>query len=370
MGTLTDGIFFDSVLVTVKIGIVDDRLPFAKQSFGLGINVGVEFVVLRLGKMGKISDFWEELSANMVGAEVSCASEFGDDLRGGGFASAWVAHHHIKSWLVHICSIVPRNFIVCNRALEELGMSICLKTVTKHGKVIHLMSQLSVNVPANPDIDPMRHLVEHLPDMINRTRGAALTGYSWRGFLVGAGGLMQESDGALREYYAGNLKRESKQKVCAEPRMLGRVGKKTTGRMVGIVVAATTDVDLIEEVSLYRTPTLHCCIDCQHKLVTDPHVDEDTMMVTAGIDKDVYQAFTVGWMTDTYRKNDKAQIEQARAIQGFDKWDKRLDLYDKLTYAETQMKSKTPRTPTQIAQMVLMATITRPSATSLYVPGR
>jgi len=173
-------------------------------------------------------------------------------------------------------------------------------------------------------------LSEH-PYMIDRARANYSKAHSYRGFLVGAVGFAVDHARETGYFFDGSNVKKSKHadKVCAEKRIIASVHKKQLEQVVGIVVAATTDRDKIEEVTGLRTPTLHCCDDCRQLLADSHSVSDNTLITTIGVTKDIYEVHDFGTMSMAY---DTQTMTPAQPIEYHPElWSNREVVYEKLS---------------------------------------
>lgn len=178
-----------------------------------------------------------------------------------------------------------------------------------------------------------RRFVASVPSLVQTARLAAENmAFSYRLFLVGCSGLFLDSEGGIETLSQGNLKNEIKTKVCAEKKVLNSARRLGLVQAVGLVVAATTDIDKIAEVTDLPTPTLHSCGDCLNLFVGHPLMRRETLIVTVGDKDDAYQVMTSGEMRDLYTLDPEAVLEQPKSW-GFDDWDAHLAGYDRLIQA-------------------------------------
>ena len=205
--------------------------------------------------------------------------------------------------------------------------------------------------------DPGRTFIQRVPSMVDQARDAAENdAYSYRGFKVGAAVLAYNphtrETGVLA---AGNLKiRPDKAKFCAEYRSL-QIAKRSGLTVVGgIVVAATTDKHQIGEVTDVETRTLHPCSECRQLFCDHPLMRDDTLILTTGIDSDVYQVHTNDELQKLYADHYPDALEGRPTQFGFEHWDQHLETYDRLRAAEATLSEDRQRGIAQLAQMALL----------------
>jgi cytidine deaminase len=183
-----------------------------------------------------------------------------------------------------------------------------------------------------PD-DPYRHFLRNVPRYVSMARlKAQKDAFSYRKFHVGST-LYAVSDinGETTEKAAGNLKvSPNHQKVCAEKKVTRRAEKDGMTFAVGYIAVGTTDRKLIAEVTGHGTPTLHCCADCLDLMSGHYLTQDHTLVVTAGLDKDIHQVHTLGQMKEMYQDGSATDFELNHAMNSFDDWTNRVNYYDSL----------------------------------------
>lgn len=118
--------------------------------------------------------------------------------------------------------------------------------------------------------------------------------------------------------------------------------------------------ETIEGITFKRTETLHLCGSCIDDHEQSPHVDDDFIIITTGLDGDGYQCHTFGELKSFYDEDKDGQPVSERyhhATNDFDSraWnEQRLFLYDHFVataghYEDTQSRA-------QLAHMALSAT--------------
>lgn len=172
---------------------------------------------------------------------------------------------------------------------------------------------------------------KQIPFLVDKARMAANgDAYSYRDFNVGAVGYgVNDATRELDMQSAGNVKRNpGKTKVCAEKRVLGRLEKSGMTRVIGFVGVGASDPNLIEEVTGRATPTLHPCSVCLDMFRESRLVDTNTLVVNAGIDKDIYEVHSVGEQWRMYGGDEGVTASWSqRARYGFDDLPQRLAIY-------------------------------------------
>lgn len=206
--------------------------------------------------------------------------------------------------------------------------------------------------------DFYRDFISSVPYMMYQARAAVRhSAHSYRGFLVGASAYaVRTHDGDTAVVSAGNLKNEHKSKVCAERKALALAKKAGFERIVGLVVAATTDLDLIEGVSGRKTPTLHPCADCRSMFHDHPLMRPDTLVVTTGLDTNRYQVHDVSELVDFYNRP-SPPLDTQYSIAGTDNWEQRIATYDVLVSAEHTRPETERRAAAVLAAMALTRTL-------------
>ncbi len=211
----------------------------------------------------------------------------------------------------------------------------------------------------HPRFDAHHLFVGAVPYMVDQARAAAIhDSYSYRDFRVGAAVFavkMRLNETGL--YAAGNVKsKKEKAKICAEKRVLNQAAKSGFTRAVGIVVAGTTDVELIAEVTEKATPTLHPCGDCRHLFEDHRLMRPDTLVITTGLEDDIYQVHTFTELQDVYAQ--KRSLPEQITADGFDNWSLRQSFYDHIANAQSYLAEDERQTAAMIAKMALLAPLT------------
>ncbi|HXR50341.1 MAG TPA: hypothetical protein VN778_04925 [Verrucomicrobiae bacterium] len=158
-----------------------------------------------------------------------------------------------------------------------------------------------------------------IPMLVAKARLAtAHYGDSYRGFLVGAAAVAYDTspdNPRIGIYTSGNFKATHDEedydpthdavdipKVCAEMDILLRADHDEMQRLGIFVVAATTNHQRILEVTKVRSATLHPCWDCEETMKGSSLVDNDTIILTVGAAKDVYQAQSYAEFRKRYKQ--------------------------------------------------------------------
>lgn len=216
----------------------------------------------------------------------------------------------------------------------------------------------NLSLEGHPRFDAHHLFVGAVPFMVDNARAAAFNdSYSYRGFRVGAAAFAVKM--SLNEtgiYAAGNVKRtKDKTKICAEKRALNQASKSGFTRAVGIVVAGTTDVGLIAEVTDQPTPTLHPCGDCRHLFEDHKLVRPDTLVVTTGLEEDIYQVHTFAELQGAYAN--KSGLPEQVTVDGLDGWSLRQSFYDRVAAAQLHLEEPQRQSSAAIAKMAMLAPI-------------
>ena len=213
-----------------------------------------------------------------------------------------------------------------------------------------------------PDLDPHRFFIENTPMLVQLARHVAMNlAYSYRGFHVGvsAVGHIPES-GEFAVVSAGNTKKKSREKVCAEKKALTQLANIGMTEAIGLVVVATTDRHKIAEVTGIGTPTLHPCDECRggvcrhHKLMRD-----ETLMLTTGLtdttEGNVYQAHLNKDLLNLYDTHDSDALNDNVGHFDAAHWSERPLLYDTLKLTERTWPRKKQRSDAELARAALIA---------------
>lgn len=204
--------------------------------------------------------------------------------------------------------------------------------------------------------DPYHLFMGGVPFTVDQARMAAQNeAYSYRGFRVGAAvfALNPATQETAVLSGANTKSNKHKTKICAERKVLQQAKKAGLTEAIGIVVAATTDVDLIEEVNGAPSPTLHPCQECQHFFNEHPLIMDDTIIITTGIDDDTHQVHTHKEVAAMYSGK---RIDPATEVHGesFDNWNEtRQALYDNLAFAEASLAPEKQRSRADLAVIAM-----------------
>lgn len=213
-----------------------------------------------------------------------------------------------------------------------------------------------LNIGRIPNYDPYHLLMGSMGYMVEQARYAAENdSYSYRNFKVGV--AIFAASGSTRStavFSAGNVKAKQHTKaVCAELRGLTQVKKAKFEKVLGLVVAGTTDVQEIVEVNHAAAPTLHPCVRCRELFDVNPLMADDTLVVSVGLDSDKYQVHTKREIVDLYDggfpPEDAGTNELAVLERG-------VTTYDYLAMAEQSLPLAGRRSPAFLAMMALKGT--------------
>lgn len=200
----------------------------------------------------------------------------------------------------------------------------------------------SIESTKDTGIDPYLRFIKVVPRLAQYAREAAeLQALNHRGFHVGAAGEVVNPATSMLEMYGRGSTRpnKSKEKVCAEQRLMGKFDELGVQYIPGIVVAGPSDPFEIATVTNVPTPTLHPCSDrCLGKVLVG---HDDMLVVTTGVDEvgeGIYQANLVGDLRKYYSDNNRDAL--MANVRTFDDWDARENLYLDLKRAERTVKRK------------------------------
>lgn len=217
------------------------------------------------------------------------------------------------------------------------------------------MSKISRRAQDSSRFDPYRQFVEQVPNLVTMARSAArIKSKSYRDFNVGDGLMVVDAEDQVGYFAAGNLKtRSSRDKVCAEKIALNQARKAGFLYAVGHVIAATTDVVKIEEVTGAPTPTLHSCGECLGMFLGHPLMRREALIVSVGQEDDAYQVMTSGEMRDMYTL-DPAAIEEQPMRFGFDDWDLHIAAYDQLIARRSDITRPRQQDLAEMAKLAIL----------------
>jgi len=212
------------------------------------------------------------------------------------------------------------------------------------------------------EFDPYHIMMAGMPYMVEQARaGANKHASSYRGFHVGAAAFaVKWSTSETAIFNGGNIKpTPDRPKICAEGVTVRQAEKYGFEEILGIVVVATTDIVKIEEVTGARTPTLHPCSECQDpagKVAGNALMRPGTLVVTAGIDHDIYQVHTLQELQDAYGDSRGDSLLEARP--GF-AWELATATYDFLS-SQNDLQGPSLRQPeSALARKALLTQIVR-----------
>lgn len=198
----------------------------------------------------------------------------------------------------------------------------------------------SANDLLRPQIDPYRAYLALIPRMVvNARRAREVNATSYRDFKVGADVMAVDEFGMPHNYAGENIKlHENFPKYCAERFVLDEALRDGARKAIGMVVAATDDVDLIRGVTGQATPTLDSCEPCIDHMDRSPIVDKDFLVLTTGTDKDHYQIHTLAELEATYQGKGSGVENTHRYVEhndfNFENWSQVLYMYDFMASAE------------------------------------
>jgi len=183
--------------------------------------------------------------------------------------------------------------------------------------------------------DPVFAFLQRAPYMIEeaRTKGQADV-HSYRNFSVaGSFYAINSSEKIAWVDSAGNLKRESKNKICTERKLEGRARKYGMTDTIGAVILGTGNREQIREVSGLPTPTLHLCSACRHDLPASPLISPSSLIIHGCLDSDVNQAFAIGQEVNMYARAEKGVVDPKlfKAHDDLTDWDQRVQTYQALS---------------------------------------
>ena len=233
-----------------------------------------------------------------------------------------------------------------------------LQISTKNG-IITYMKLVGSSSMGHKRLDPYSIFLEKIPSMADDARYASeADGFSYRNFLVGAAIFaVDKSTHETITLASGNLKvKSTKEKVCAEKRVLNKAKKAGFDTAIGLVIAGVSDVELIKEVTGVPTPTLHPCHDCRGLFDEHSMVNDDTLIISVGLEEDIYQVHNFREMYNLYADNSNEILDQPTG-HGFNDWNQTVEMYNHLAWAEDTVPHSGQRSRSQLAQMALMATM-------------
>jgi hypothetical protein len=187
----------------------------------------------------------------------------------------------------------------------------------------------AVEVIEDNFVDPYDRYIRLLPKFGYYGRKAAdEQAKNHRDFRVGASGAIPNLSTSLIEIYSRGSTRPnlSKDKVCAEQRLLGKFASLGVYDIEGILVAGPSDPTEIATVTDFPTPTLDPCPDrCLGKVL----VGHDNMIVTTtgtnGPGRNIFRANLVGDLRVHYAEGNE-DILMAN-VRPFEDMDARADRY-------------------------------------------
>lgn len=158
------------------------------------------------------------------------------------------------------------------------------------------------------EFDPHSLIFEWGPTCIATARGMRKKhADNWRKFHVGGATVSVDGRGKRAAIFVGANSKPTKEalKKCAEMDAIGAAKREGYFYTAAIFVAATTDTELIKDITGLSTPTLHLCDPCRGL------ISESTVVVTVGAEEDIFEAHTGKEMWELYAD---PTIEQHEAI--------------------------------------------------------
>ncbi len=195
----------------------------------------------------------------------------------------------------------------------------------------------------NPD--PVHTFIGLIPEMIDQARASAeQNAISHRDFHVGASVFFVDSAGQGFTDDSANYKlTPDSPKICAEMDILFKLDQSyEENKIVGFVIAGTSDVGEIEDVNGHKTDTLHPCADCIKALEASDAVDDSTLFVTVGLDEDIMQVQTFSEIKRSYRSHGNPEDVPSQSFDHLD-WFERQDIYDQMTQGIGHLEQSDPR---------------------------
>jgi len=213
-----------------------------------------------------------------------------------------------------------------------------------------------LQLDGHPGFEPGHILVSSVLFMAEQARYAAENdAHSYRGFKVGAAAFVLNAERQETAILAaGNLKSSRHTgKVCAEKKVLQQAKKVGYTWAAALLVAGTTDKELIVEVTDAATSTLHPCAECRIAFDTHPLMREDTLIITTGLQLDTYQVHTQAELRKLY---ESGSLPDGQApVRNFGNWQHRIAAYDYMSLAERQLPLEQQRPMSMLAKMALLA---------------
>lgn len=178
-------------------------------------------------------------------------------------------------------------------------------------------------------VDPWHTFVQLVPHMVENARAEAEEySASWRGFKVG-GAMVAVASQEYRQgvvYGANSKPNLTKAKVCSEKRLFGATRKRGLDWPIGMVIVGKPNLD---HGSGLKMPTLHPCEEC--RILLDEQAQPDTLVMTVGLEEDIYQIMTVDELLTLHNPNSQGEIAinamQLHSDPGFQKWEESRKYY-------------------------------------------
>jgi hypothetical protein len=145
------------------------------------------------------------------------------------------------------------------------------------------------------EVDAYSQFITAVPLMVDMARYAARNeSISYR-VHVGASAYATSFDtGASTVLGGANYKPDKDTpKYCAEMDVLDQLEEEGYDQIIGIVIAGTTDPEIIKSIAGRATPTLHPCSVCRDKMGKSKLITPDTIFVTVDLDSDKAQVQTL-----------------------------------------------------------------------------
>jgi cytidine deaminase len=171
--------------------------------------------------------------------------------------------------------------------------------------------------------DPYHAFVGLMPRFVDLARSAAEErAVSYRDFHVGAVlyagneacSRVATLDGANQKISPSHPKR------CAEMDVIDQAEALGFSRVVGMVIAGTSDPEKIKGVMGVATPTLHPCDVCRDRMVDCGLFDDGSLIVTISTEEDRYEVHTYDEMMQRWQSPETARTETSTATFDVTQW--------------------------------------------------
>lgn len=216
--------------------------------------------------------------------------------------------------------------------------------------------QARYNLSNLQEYDPYHAFVSAVPFMVDMARYSADNmARSYRGFHVGAALFALATDQSTGILTDGNKKlNPHSEKICAEKSVLLQAEINGYDQAIGLVIAGTSDAELIKGVTGKATPTLHPCDSCRGLLEASPIVSDDTLIVTVGVDSDAHQTHTFAELQSYYKESGGENIGDAHFHEdpNFKNWNIRQYVYDYMV-SDAKILETSNVSRAEIARMAL-----------------